>query len=116
MTMIPSDEEFEAYLAQQQAELARASEPAAPSPAPRQGTLEGSQRVLGVVMPIALIAVVGVIVWRSGALGPSKYDNPWDKMLDTAAWMGGREYNADADTLTERLTFRNPRKKSADDR
>ena len=61
-------------------------------------------------MPLALL-VIGGVVCKNTIFKEPKYDNPWDKMLDTAAWVGGREYNADADNLTDRLTFDKPRKK-----
>ena len=110
MTMIPSDEEFEAYLAQQQRGLA-GDEPVAEPPPVKKSVLESWQRVMSIVIPLALIGIVSVFAWKNLSAGSSSSKDPWDKILGTAAWIGGREYNANADNLTERLTFRKPLKK-----
>ena len=110
MTMIQSDEEFAAYLAQQQRELAGDQPVAEPLP-PKKSVLESWQRVMSIVIPLALLGVLTLFAWQNLAGSSNSSKDPWDKILGTAAWIGGREYNADADTLTERLTFRKPRKK-----
>ena len=115
MPMFNSDEEFEKYVAQQQAELVGDAQVAEESTQPRRqkGGLELWQKALGVVVPAALILVVGVFLFREPANSRPTHHDPWDKILDTAAWVGGREYNANADSLTERLTFRKKRKTSS---
>lgn len=107
--MFESDEAFEAYVAQQQAELT-GEDPAAapPDQRPQKTALEEWSLVLAAVVPIGLAAVVGLFVWNN-APDPSRASHdPWDNILGTAAWATGREYNADAVTLTERLTLRKP--------
>lgn len=109
MSMFNSDEEFEAYVAQQQQELAeQAGDGAAPQPPQQKGAMEQCNRVLATVIPVALAGIIGYFVWTSTPDRRSISHDPWDNILGTAAWISGRQYNANADTLTERLTLRLP--------
>lgn len=111
MPMFDSDEAFEAYVAQQQAELAGETpdaEPQAAAPKPSKGPLERCTTLLTVLVPLGLIILGGAFVWNNAPDRSRVSHDPWDNILGTAAWATGREYNADADTLTERLTLRKP--------
>lgn len=113
MPMFDSDEAFEAYVARQQADLAE-DQPLAASPAPQGAGFEHKMKVLGVVVPVALALVIGVTMWRSAPDGKSEYTDPWDKIFSATAWLGGRKYNANANSLTERMTFREPLEKKSE--
>ena len=112
MPMFESDAEFEAYVAQQQAELAG---PEDQTPAPKQkSAMERSFGVLSLVIPLIMVVLAGYFFYVKGPSVKGYRNDPWDTILGTTAWLGGREYNKDADTLTDRLTFDKPLKKDKD--
>lgn len=112
MPMFKTEEEFEAYVAQQQAELAG---PVGQSPAqPKPTAFEEWQRVLTLVVPLAMVALAGYFFWVNGPGAKPQHKDPWDKIFGTMAWLGGREYNADADNLTDRMTFDKPLERDTD--
>ncbi len=110
MPVFKSDAEFEAYVTQQQADLVAEWGPAEPPARPPVAMIK-LQRLLGIVVPLAVIVVLG-IWYKNYITAPRQYTDTWDCILDSAAWVGGREYNANANTLTDRLTFVRPREQS----
>lgn len=102
-----SNEQFEAYLARQQAELQDGA-PTKPT-APARKRPRGIVMIIGMIGPaLFAVALVGMFWGRSGGVRKDS-DDPWDKILGAAAWMTGCEYDADADNLTDRLRFRRKR-------
>ncbi|TWT77698.1 hypothetical protein Pla123a_14940 [Posidoniimonas polymericola] len=113
MPMFESDEAFETYVAQQQAELtgeenSGGGDGPQPVTRPQKTALEEWNLVLAAIVPLGLAAVIGLFVWSNAPDPANVSSDPWDNILGSAAWATGREYNADADSLTERLTLRKP--------
>jgi len=112
MSMFNSDAEFEAYVAQQQAELAGGEEqPSNASPAKGKSAFASWHSALIYVLPLVMIAAAFGFHLRNQSMKPQDRRNAWDKILGTTAWATGREYNANASSITEQFTLKKKKKK-----
>lgn len=105
MAIFESEEEFEAYLLQQQAELEEQGVTPA-RPASKKSATENCLSALNLVILLAMLGVVVALFCFSKPGDKKHADNTWDTILSTVAWCTGTEYNENADNLTDRLTFR----------
>lgn len=107
MPMFETEEEFEAYVERQQAELeAQGIISTKPAQAPGLSAQERTLKTLNLIVPVlALCVAIAAFVLTQSENRDKSYD-PWDNILGSVAAMTGTEYNANADSLTERLTFR----------
>lgn len=112
MPMFESDAEFEAYVAKQQAELAGGEEqPLNTPPAKQESAFARWHTALIYVMPLVMIAAAFGFHLRNQSMKPQDRRNTWDKILGTTAWATGREYNANANSITEQFTLKKKPKK-----
>ena len=108
--MFYSDEDFEAYVAQQQAELEAHGHIVNKDHGPRKKTAaEATLGILNVVVPALILTAVGILFWTSGGETRDHFKNSWHKMISAAASMGGQDYNLDADGSPNRKGQRKSR-------
>ena len=108
MPMFETEEEFEAYLAHQQAEVDadRRGQAAGPATQPSKPASNFSAAGVATIAVPVLLTIAGVVFVLNNKHDQRRSDDFWDNALSTTAWATGREYNANAKTLTERFTLR----------
>lgn len=111
MAMFNSDEEFEAYVAQQQAELTGTDVDHPAASRKEKSAFASWQSALVYMLPLVMVLAAFGFYLREQSMKPQDRRNTWDKILGTTAWATGREYNANANSITEQFTLRKKKKK-----
>ena len=99
MQQFDSKEAFEEYLAQQRLSNVGGG-------ARRKGFWEDPARVMKFFVTLALVSVPLYFLLFNRKHDQAQADRFWDGLLGAVAGVTDREYDADAATLTERLTLR----------
>jgi hypothetical protein len=106
MSHIMSDEEYKAYIASQQTDLAEVERLVALAPNAPKPRFQKTLGVFWLVAPASFLICLGLMMWVKSSDDTPNYTDPLDRVLSWAAWFGGREYDPEKHPFSSQYEFK----------